>query len=152
MKNEDCIRDYMFFADPFSCDGNHVLLSSCENYSDKEIVVFDDHELISREPEDYSSSVREIIMAEQVSAIDGQHDSYLLLEYPVAAFMDLYFSEKLKISDFLSLPLFMGEYGFLDELLSLLFHVQLHLLINDKDEIISVLKLLGWLLWKSAFT
>ena len=66
-----------------------MLLSSCEHYFDKEIVFIDDHKLISKETEDYPSSVREIVMVEQVSSIDEQHDSYLLLEDLVAAFMDL---------------------------------------------------------------
>ena len=70
----------------------------------------------------------------------------------MAAFMDSYFSENLKISDFLRLPWFMGKYGFLNEFLSLLLHFRHQLLISDKDEISSILKLLGWLLWKSTFT
>ena len=81
-----------------------------------------------------------------------QHVCDLGFKDPVVAFMDSYFSEKPKISDFLSLPLFMGEYGFWKDFLSLLLHVKHHLLISDKDEISSVFKLLGWLLWKSAFT
>jgi hypothetical protein len=152
MKTEDCIRDYMFLADLSSCDENPIWLSSCEHYSDEEIVVFDDYELVSREPEDDLSSFREIVMVEQVFSIEEQHVSYLLFKDPVAAFMDSYFSKNQKISDFLSLPLFMGKYGFMNEFLSLLLHVKIHLLINDKDEIISVLKFLGWLLWKSLFT
>jgi hypothetical protein len=48
MMTDDCIRNYMFLVDPNPCDGNLVLSSSCENYSDKEIVIFDDHELMSR--------------------------------------------------------------------------------------------------------
>jgi hypothetical protein len=115
MMTDDCIRNYMFLADPNPCDGNPVLLSSCEHYSDKEIVIFDDHELISRGQEDDQSSCRGTVMAEQEAAIDvqlfpeKQHVSYLPFKDPVAAFMDLYFSENLKISDFLSLPMFMGD-------------------------------------------
>jgi hypothetical protein len=81
-----------------------------------------------------------------------QHVSYLLFKDPVAAFMDLYFSENLEISDFLSLPLFVGKYGFMNEFLSLLLHDKHYLLISDKDKISSVFKLLEWLLWKSTFT
>jgi len=81
-----------------------------------------------------------------------QHVTYLPFKDPVAAFMDVYFSKDLKISDFLSLPLFLGKYGFLKDLCLLLIHVKDHLLIGDKDEISSVFKLLEWLLWKSAFT
>jgi hypothetical protein len=38
MMTDDCIINYMFLADPNPCDGNPVLLSSCEHYSDNEIV------------------------------------------------------------------------------------------------------------------
>ena len=152
MKNEDCIRDYMFLANPFSCDGNPVLLSSCKHYSDKKIVVFDDHELILREPEDYSSSFREIVMVEQVSTIDEKHDFYILLEDPVASFMDIYFSKDLKISDFLSLSLFVGKYSFMNEFYSPFLHFKHQLWSSDRDKVSSFLKLLEWLLWKSTFT
>jgi hypothetical protein len=56
----------------------------------------------------------------------------------VAAFMEFYISDNLKISDFLSSHMFLGEYGFLNEFLSLLLHFKHHLLISDRDEIISV--------------
>jgi hypothetical protein len=70
-----------------------VLLSSCKHYSDKKIVVFDDHELISREPEDYSSSFREKVMAEQVSTIDEKHYFNILLKDPVTSFIDFTFQK-----------------------------------------------------------
>ena len=81
-----------------------------------------------------------------------QHNFYLGLKDLVAAFMESYISDNLKISDFLSFPVFLGMFGFLKNFLSLLLHVKHHLLISDKDEISSVFKLLGWLLWKSTFT
>ena len=81
-----------------------------------------------------------------------QHVCDIGFKDPVEAFMDSYFSENLKISDFLRLPWFMGKYGFLKNFLSLLLHVKHHLLISDKDEISLVFKLLEWLLWKLAFT
>jgi hypothetical protein len=158
MMTDDCIINYMFSAEPNPGDGNLVLLSSCQHHSDNEIVVFDDHELISKGQEDDHSSCRGTIMAEQEAAIDvqlfpeEQHVSYLLFEDPVAAFMELYFSEGLKVSDFFNSPMFSGKYGFLKSSLSLWLHVQHHLLISDEDEISSILKLLGWLLWKSTFT
>jgi hypothetical protein len=70
MMTDDCIINYMFSADPNPCDGNLVLLSSCEHYSDNEIEVFDDRKLISRGQEDDQSSCRGTIMAEQEAAID----------------------------------------------------------------------------------
>ena len=90
-------------------------------------------------------------MAEQLFSKD-QHVFDLPFKDPVAAFMDLYFSENLKISYFLILPSFMGKYDFLNEFLSPLLHFRHQLLISDKDEISSIFKLLGWLLWKSTFT
>ena len=83
---------------------------------------------------------------------EKQNVSYFLSKDPVVVFMDLYFSKNLTISDFLSLPVFLGKYDFLKNSLSLWLHVQHHLLISKKDKISSVFKLLGWLLWKLAFT
>jgi hypothetical protein len=48
--------------------------------------------------------------------------------------------------------MFLGEYGFLNGFLSLLLNFRNQLLIGDMGEIISIFKLLGWLLWKSSFT
>jgi hypothetical protein len=70
MMTDDCIINYMFSAEPNPCDENLVLLSSCHHYSDNEIVVFDDHELISRGQEDDQSSCRRAFMAEQEVVID----------------------------------------------------------------------------------
>jgi hypothetical protein len=151
MVTNDYIGNYMFLADPNPYDVNHVLLSSCDHYSEEEVVVFDDHKLISREPEDDQSSSRGKVMVEQEFSVD-QHFSDLGFKDPVVAFMESYIPENPKISDFLNSSAFPGEYGFLNDSLSLLLHVKHHLLISDKDEIISVLKLLGWLLWKSTFT
>jgi hypothetical protein len=154
----DCEINYMYSADYYPCDGDPVLLSSCEHYYSKEVVVFDDHELISRRQEDDQSFCRRTVMAEQEAAIDvqlflkEQHVSYLLFKDPVVAFMELRFSEVLKVSDFFNSPMFSGKYGFPKSSLSLWLHVQHHLLISKKDKISSVFKLLGWLLWKSAFT
>ena len=90
-------------------------------------------------------------MAEQEFSVD-QHFSDLGFKDPMAVFMELYFSESLKVSDFFSLPMFSGKYDFRKEFLLRLLLSRHHLLISDKDEIYLVLKLLGWLLWKSTFT
>jgi hypothetical protein len=97
MMTDDCIINYMFSAELNPCDGNLVLLSSCQHHSDNEMVAFVDHELISRGQEDDQSSCRGTVMAEQEAAIDvqlfleEQHVSYLLFKDPVAAFMELHF-------------------------------------------------------------
>jgi hypothetical protein len=135
-----------------------ALSSSSEHFSEEKVVMIDDQDMSSREQEGGQSSSRGTTMAEQEAAIDVQlfpEDQYVSdfpFKDPVAAFMELYFSESLKVSDFFSSPMFSGEYDFRKEFLSLWLHFKLHLLINDKDEISSVLKLLGWLLWKSSFT
>ena len=155
---DDCIINYMFSAELNPCDGNLVLLSSCQHHSDNEMVAFADHELISRELESDQSSSRGTTMAKKEVAIDvqlfpeDQYVSVLPFKDPVAAFMELHFLDGLKVSDFFNLPMFLGKYGFLKSSLSLWFHVKHHLLISDKDEISSIFKLLGWLLWKSTFT
>ena len=118
----------------------------------------DDQTLIRRKKEGHQYSNIAIVTAEKEFSInmqlfpESQHIFYLGLKDLVAAFMESYISDNLKISDFLSLPVFPGKYGFLKKFLSLLLHVKHHLLINDKYEISSVFKLLGWLLWKSTFT
>jgi hypothetical protein len=77
-------------------------------------------------------------MAEQEVVIDvqwfpkDQHVSDLPFKDPVAAFMELYFSESWKVSDFFSSPMFSGEYGFQKEFLLLLLHFRTQLLINDR--------------------
>jgi hypothetical protein len=151
METSDCIGNYMFLDDLNSYDFNIVLSSSPEQYSKEEVVVFDDHNLLSREPESHQSSSIEEVMVEQVFSLD-QHVYELSFKDPMATFMESYISENLKFSDFLNSQMFPGGYGFLNKFLSLLLHFKHHLLIGGMDEIISVLKLLGWLLWKSSFT
>ena len=68
-----------------------------------------------------------------------------------AALLESSFSDFLKILFFIS-PSFTSEYGFLKDSLSLLVYFCFYVLVNDRDKIILVLKLLEWLLWKSAFT
>ena len=87
MITDDYIGNYMFLADPNPFDVNHVSLSSCEHYYDEEIVVFDDHKLISREPESDQSSSRGTVMAEQEFFVD-QHVFDLLFKDPMVSFME----------------------------------------------------------------
>jgi len=143
--------NYMFLADHNFCHLNTAISSSSEHYSEEEVVVFDDHKLISREQEGHKSCSRGTIINVQLFPKD-QQVSDLSFKDPVAAFIESYILENLKVSDFFSLHMFPGEYSFLKEFLSLLLHFRYHLLINDKDKFYSVLKLLGWLLWKSVFT
>jgi hypothetical protein len=158
MVTDNYICNYMFSVDPNSYDVKPVLSSSFVHLSEEEVTIMDDQSLISKGQEDDQSSYRETIMAEQEVTMDmqlfpeEQHVSYFLFKDPIAVFMDLYFSKNLKISYFISLPVFLSKYDFLKSSLSLWLHVKHHLLISSKDKISSVFKLLGWLLWKSAFT
>ena len=158
MVTNDDIDNYIFSADQNSHDVKPIMSPSCVHLSEEEVTIFDDQSLISRRQEDDQSSCRETIMAEHEAAIDvqlfseEQHVTYLPFKDPVAVFIDLYFSKNLEISDFLSLPVCLGKYGFLKDFLLLLIHVKHHLLIGEKHEMFSVSKLLRWLLWKSAFT
>ena len=129
-------------TDIYSYDVNPILSSYYEHYSQKEILMIDDQDLIIREQEGHQFFSTEAVIFEQGFFVD-QHVFDHGFKDPVAAFMDSYFSENPKISYFLRLPLFMGKYGFLKNFLSLLLHVKYHLLISDKDEISSVFKLLG---------
>jgi hypothetical protein len=120
--------------------------------------MINDHKLISRELEGDQSSSKGIVTAEREAAIDvhffpeDQYVSDLCFQDPVAAFMESYISRNLKISDFFISLMFTGEYSFFNEFYSLLLHFQHQLLSSDRDKVSLVLKLLGWLLWNSAFT
>jgi hypothetical protein len=158
MITNDCIDNYIFKTDHDLCHSNTALSSSSENFSEEKVIVFDDHNVITKEQEVNQSSNRRTVMVEQEVSIDiqlfpeDQHVSDLCFKDPVAAFIESYISEKLKVSDFFSLHMFSGEFGFVNGFLSFLLHFKHQLLISVNDEIISVLKLLGWLLWKSTFT
>ena len=51
MITDDCIGNYMFSNDVYSYDVNPVLSSDRENYSQKEILMIDDQDLIIKEQE-----------------------------------------------------------------------------------------------------
>jgi hypothetical protein len=71
---------------------------------------------------------------------------------PVAALMELYISDPLKILDFVYSSVFTSEYSFLKVYLSLLISFSYFLLSSDRDKVILVLRLLQWLLWKYVYT
>jgi hypothetical protein len=92
-----------------------ILSSSSENFFEEEVVMIDDQNLRSREQEGDQFSSKGTTMIEQEAAIDvqlfseEQYVTYFPFQDLVAVFMDLYFSENLKISDCLSFPMFMGD-------------------------------------------
>jgi hypothetical protein len=151
MITSDCMGNYMFLPDHNFCHFNIALSSSSEHFPEEKVIMIDDQDLNLREQEGDQSSSIETIMAEQEFSVD-QHFSDLGFKDPVAVFMELYFSESLKVSYFFSSPMFSGEYDFRKEFLLQLLLFRHQRLINDRDKVALVLKLLEWLLWKSTFT
>jgi hypothetical protein len=107
--------------------------------------------LLTREQEGYLFASKEAFMDEKLFSVD-QHASDLGFKDPVAAYMESYVSGFLKILDCIISPIFMGEYGFMKEFMSLLLYFCYYSLISDIDEKFSVRKLLEWLWWKCVFT
>ena len=66
--------------------------------------------------------------------------------------IELLISDPVKALDFIHSSISIGEYDFLKGYLLLLIWFIYFLLRSDRDKVITVLKLLKWLLWKSAFT
>jgi hypothetical protein len=77
---------------------------------------------------------------------------YHAIHDPIAIYMESYVSDFLKFSNSIISLILMGEYGFMKEFMSLFLYLNYYSLISDIDEIISIIKLLEWLLWKSSFT
>jgi hypothetical protein len=144
---DDCIDNYMFLDDHNQYVLNPTLPLYCDQYSEEGVVAIDDQDLITRELEGYQFSSRKTFMDEQLFYVDQNSfkDSFVAL-------LESYFSHHPKISNFINSPALLGEYCFLKEFLSLLLHFSYYLLVSGKDKIISILKLLEWLLWKSTFT
>jgi hypothetical protein len=148
---DDCIGNYMFLADNDQYDLNHVLSSSCDHHFEEKVVATNDQNLITRRLEGYQFSSKDVVMDEQFFSID-QDIFYLGLKDPFAALLGSYFSSYQNISYYIYSPSLTGEFCFLKGFLLLLLYFRHYLLISGMDKIISVLKLLEWLIWKSAFT
>jgi hypothetical protein len=158
MITDDFMNNYIFPVDCYSHDLNIDVSSSSKHFSEEKIIMIDKQDLISREQKDDQFSSKGKVMEEHEAAInvqlfpEDQQVSDFCFKDPVAVFIECYISENLKASDFLNLSVFPSEFGFVNNFLSFLLHFKRRLLISVNDEIISVLKLLGWLLWKSTFT
>lgn len=70
MITNDYIGNYMFLADHNPCHSNIALSSFSKNFSEEEVVMIDDQDLIIRELEDGQSFNRGIVMVEQEATID----------------------------------------------------------------------------------
>ena len=90
MITDDCIGNYMFSTDLYSYDVNPILSSYYEHYSQKEILMIDDQDLIIREQEGHQFFSREAIIFEQAFFVD-HHVFYLGFKDVVVAFMESYF-------------------------------------------------------------
>jgi hypothetical protein len=97
------------------------------------------------------STNREPVMEGQ-SFFMNQNAFDLDFRDPVADLIELLISNPIKVLDFIHSSISMGEYDFLKAYLLLLICFSYFLLSSDRDKVITVLKLLKWLLWKSAFT
>jgi len=149
--NDGCIDDYMFLVD-YNLDVlNHAVQTSCDHLYEEEVVVLDDQELLMKEQGGHLFLSKGEFMQRQ-SFFLNQHVFEYGFEDPVAALLESYLSDFLKISHFIISLALRGEYDSLKMFLLLLPYLCYSLLISAIDEIISVIKLLEWLLWKSAFT
>jgi hypothetical protein len=151
MITHDCIDNYIFIVDQNICYSNTALSSFSEHYSEEEVKGFDDHKVIIKEEEGYQSFGREAVIQVEFFPED-QQISDISFKDPVATFIESYISENMKTSDLLNLSVFLDDFGFVNDFLSLMLHFKHQILISEDDEIISVLKLLGWMLWKFVFT
>jgi hypothetical protein len=111
MITDDFMNNYIFSVDCYSHDLNIDVSSSSKHFSEEKIIMIDKKDLISREQKDEQSPSLETVMAEQEFFVD-QHFSDIGFKDPMAVFMELYFSEGLKVSYFFSSPMFSGEYDF----------------------------------------
>ena len=109
MITADCIDNYMFSTNLYSYDVNPVLSSYCEHYSQKEILMIDDQDLIIREqegsdqllslhfdPTKVENSTFNIDISE---GKDQQHKKVFLVGFydPIADYLELRSSIDIKI-------------------------------------------------------
>jgi hypothetical protein len=71
---------------------------------------------------------------------------------PMVDLIELLISDPMKVPYFIHSSIYTSEYDFLKAYLLLLICFSYFLLSSDRNKVITVLKLLRWLLWKSTFT
>jgi len=143
----DDIQDYMFsrFGQGFLLhDQRNFVAPDCHemNYS---------QELLLKEQGGHLFLNEREFMQWKPSLLDQQVFD-LSFEDPVAIALEFYFSKNLKFSNFIIPPTFESKYDFQNNFLWLLICLFYYLFTNCRDEIISVMELLSWLLWKFSFT
>jgi len=147
----DHIGNFIFLADHYQCDLNPVLSPYFDHYFEERTITTDDQNLIIKEKEGSQFLNKEIVMDMQLIVVD-QYVADFSFKDPVAAYMESYVSDLMKISDFSNSPVLRGECDSRKKFLSMLSFFYYFLLSSVLDEIISVIKMLEWLLWKSTFT
>ena len=150
---DDCIDSFMFLVDHnYQCDLNSVVPIFCDHHAEnKETAIVDYQDLISRGPEGCLFSSKEECMYEQLYFLNQKVSNHGL-EDPIAAYMESYVSDFLKIPVFITSQVFMGKYVSLKEFISLFSDLCYSILFSGLDGIPSVMKLLECLLWKFSFT
>ena len=119
--------------------------------------MFNDHKENINESENHKSFSKGTVMVGHEHAIniqflpEVQHVSEMCPKDSMVAFIESYVSGKMEFLDFLNLSVFPRDFGVVNNFLSLLLHFKHQILISKDDEIILVLKLIGWLLWKFVF-
>ena len=147
-KTNGCIDDFIFFTQDVL---QPIVQLPSDYFYEEEIVIFDNQELITRGQESHlfsnkgKSIYRQSFFLNQQASDHGFDD-------PVAAYMESYVSNLMKISDFSNSPVLRSECDSRKKFLSMLSFFYYFLLSSLLDEIISVIKMLEWLLWKSTFT
>jgi hypothetical protein len=149
--NDDFIDNYIFLSDHNQQNLSPIIQLSCDHYSEEETVTLDDQELLSKEQECHLFSNKGECMHCHSSFLN-QHDCDLGFEDTVVYLLESYLSYSLKISYFIISLELVGEYDSLKKFLSLLLYFCYYLLISAIDVIMSIVKLLEWLLWKFSFT
>lgn len=147
----DHIGNCIFLADHYQYDLNPVLSPSFDHYFEERTVTTDDQNLITIEQEGSQFSNKEIVMDKQLIVVDHYVVDFAFKD-PVVVYMESYVLDFLKISNFINSPVLRGECDSRKNFLSMLSFFCYFLLSNILDEIISVIKMLEWLLWKSTFT
>jgi hypothetical protein len=100
---DDYIDNFIFLVDLNQNTLNPAIQLSYNQYSENETVTLGGQELLTEEQEGYLFSSKGECMYEQLSFLN-QHDSDLGFEDPVVALLESYFSDSLKISDFIISP------------------------------------------------
>jgi len=94
---------------------------------------------------------KEVVMNKHSISVD-QYVPDFSFKDPVVVLLDSYISDHPKASNFIYSSTRPGEYGFMNDALSMMIYFCYCLLRSNRNMIISALKLLEWLHWKADYT